>query len=313
MRGHGEGIPAELPQPRTAGEVAALALALEREAERRYLAFAEAAREVASPEVSSLLGEIAREHGERAGRLRAGVAQGGGGAAAVRIPEALWSQVFAEEESDVCDQAGLTPYKVLAFAVALAQRRFTLYSYLAAAAQDPDVRGSAEIRARDELLRAADLRVKRRGAYRVERRKPAAETYPPPALIDSLADLIAAALVVEEALARHLAEAMPTDPVLSFSLEATRRQVEELRRARGAAGRPGGALAEALARLTQAAATPGPRARDRAGLRRRLLTECEHAFTFYDAVASAAASEAVLLKAQDLCRVALERVKRLAA
>ena len=312
MRGRGEGFLAELPQPRTAGEVAALALALEREAERRYLAFAEEARGVASPEAAALLGALARDHGARAGRLRAGLAQGGD-EAAVQSPEALWPQVFAEEETAVCDRAGLTPYKVLAFAVALARRRFALYSYLAASAPDPEVRKSAELRAADELTRAAELRARRRGAYRAERRKPAAESYPPPALIDSPADLIAAALVVEDALARHLAEAMPALPVLSFSLEATRRQIAELQRARGAAGAPGGALVEALARLAEAAPIRARQTEDRADLRRRLLAECENAFTFYDAVAAAAASEAVLLQAQDLCRVALERVKRLAA
>lgn len=307
MRGRGEGSLAELPKPRTAGEVAALALALEREAERRHLAFAEEALGVASPEVGSLLGRIAGEHAERANRLSAGEA------AAVRIPEALWSQVFAEEETAVCDRAGLTPYKVLAFAVAVAQRSFTLYSYLAAAAQDPAARDSAERRAAGELLRAAELRRERRLAYRIARRSPAAEAYPPPALVESLADLIAAALVVEEALARQLPEAVQADPLLSSNLEATRQQIEELKRASGAAGQPGGALAEALAHLEQAASTSDPQAKDRADPRRRLLTACESAFTFYDAVTSAATDEAVLLKAQELSQAALERVKRLAA
>ncbi len=307
MRDRGAGYLAELPEPRTAGDVAALALALEREAERRYLAFAEDALGITSPEVGALLGRIAGEHGERAGRL------GAEEAAAVRIPEALWSRLFAEEETVVCDRGGLTPYKVLAFAVALSQRSFLLYSYLAAAAQDPAARDSAERRAADELLRAADLRRERRRAYRVERRSPAVEPYPPPALVETLADLIAAALVVEEALSQRLAEALGADPALSSSLEATRRQVEDLQHARGAAGQAGGALAEALARLAQAVPTSEPQIEDKAGLRRRLLTECEYAFTFYDAVASAAVNEAVLLKAQDLCRLALERVKRLAA
>lgn len=307
MRGRGAGFLAELPRPRTAGEVAALALALEREAERRYLAFAEDAREIALPEVGSLLDRIAAEHGEKAGRLGAGQAE------PLRMPEATWSQLFAEEETVVCDRLGLTPYKVLAYAVALAQRSFTLYSYLAGAAQDSAARDSAERRAADELLRAADLRRERRRAYRVERRSPAVEPYPPPTLVETPADLIAAALVVEEALSHHLAEALESDPELSSSLEATRHQVEVLQRQRDAAGQPGGALAEALLRLAQAAPRGDPQAEDRAGPRRRLLRKCQYAFTFYDAVASAAASEAVLLKAQDLCRVALERVKRLAA
>ncbi len=307
MRGRGAGFLAELPGPRTAGEVAALALALEREAQRRFLTFAEDAREIASPEVGSLLGRIAAEHGERADRLGAGQDE------PLRIPEATWSQLFAEEETVVCDRVGLTPYKVLAYAVTLAQRSFTLYSYLAGAAQDPAARDSAERRAGDELLRAAELRRERRRAYRVERRSPAVEPYPPPALVETLADLIAAALVVEEALNRRLAEALEADPELSPSLDATRCQVEGLQRQRETAGQPAGALVEALVRLAQAAPTGDLHAEDRAVLRRRLLTECQYAFRFYDAVASTAASEAVLLKAQDLCRVALERVKRLAA
>ena len=46
---------------------------------------------------------------------------------------------------------------------------------------------------------------------------------------------------------------------------------------------------------------------------RRLLADCERAFTFYDAVASAPVNEAVMLQAQDLSQAALERIGQVRA
>lgn len=306
----GQGSLADLPEPRTLRDMAAIALALEAEAQRRHLAFAEVVEAIAPPEVLALLARLAGQHGARHKRLESDWATGEGTGGAAELPKTLIAQVSAEEEEAVCDRYRLTPYKLLAFDVAAAQRRFTLYSYLAAGARDADLRNLAEGYAADELALAAKLREERRHAYRVERRKPTAEGYPSPALVASPADLVAAALFVERALGEHLEEAGQAHPALLASLEATRLQIDELQRRERDTARPGGALAEELAGLRRP--LPGAASPDRTDAQRlrRLLADCERAFTFYDAVAGAAASAEVMLEAQVLSQLALERIKR---
>lgn len=62
----------------------------------------------------------------------------------------------------------LTPYRALAIAVVNEERAFALYAYIAARATDPKVAREAEMMAREELSHAAELRVRRRQAYRRE-------------------------------------------------------------------------------------------------------------------------------------------------
>ena len=310
MRGPENWLLAELPRPRTVHDMAAIAVAFEREAQRRYLAFAEETVGLARPQTVSLIRRIAGEHGGRAERL-AGSGEDEG--AALALPGALWAEIFAEEESAVCDRAGVTPYKVLAFAVAAAQRGFALYSYLAAAATDPVLRESAEHRAAERLSRAAELRVERRRAYRAEGKGQMVLAIPPAALVGTLSDLSVAALFVEEALAEHLARFDGGDAVIAFCLGTTRRQVQDLQHQVSAAEPPGRPLVAALAELGPPVAMADPGDEIGGDARSHLLEDCKRAFTFYDRVAGMAAGEAVMLKAQELSQSALERVKALAA
>jgi rubrerythrin len=65
--------------------------------------------------------------------------------------------------------APLTAYQALVFAVRNEERAFAFYTYLAAEAEQPDVRALAEALARDELEHAALLRHYRRRAFHAER------------------------------------------------------------------------------------------------------------------------------------------------
>jgi rubrerythrin len=88
--------------------------------------------------------------------------------------------------NDVEHSLLLTPYRALAIAVTNEERAFALYSYVAAAADDPAVARQAESLAREELAHAAELRVRRRRAY--HRAAPGAA--PPVGTdIESLSDL----------------------------------------------------------------------------------------------------------------------------
>lgn len=313
MRSHGLKSLADLPEPHSVRDIAAIAIALEAEAQRRLEAFAAEVEATARPEVLALLARLAGGHAGRGDLLRSDWASDEGEGALVELPKSLLAQVFAEEDSAACHGYGLTTYRLLAFEVSAARRRFALYSYAAAAAEDPEVRGFAEVCAGKELALAAELRIDRRRAYRSEREELAADAYPSSALIESLGDLVAAALFVEQALARHLVEAEQAHTALSSCLETTGRQVDELRSLAREVGRPNAALARALTRSGQSPPTGGSEDKKGAMSRPRLLAECERAFAFYDAVAGEAAVSSVMLKAQALSQTALERIKRLVA
>lgn len=311
MRGHGLKSLADLPEPSRVRDMAAIALALEAEAQRRLEAYAAEVEAIARPEVLVLLARLAGGHAGRGDRLRSDWASDEG--ATVELPKTLLAQVFAEDDSAACRGYGPTCYRLLAFEVSAARRRFALYSYAAAAAGDLEVRDFAESCASKELALAAELRIDRRIAYRSEREELAAEAYPAPALVGSLGDLVAAALFIEQALARHLTEAEQAHAVSPSCLEATRHQVDELRSLARELGRPNAALARALAR--PGGPSPDGGAEGRTGVLPlpRLLAECERAFAFYDAVASKAAVSSVMLKAQALSQTALERIKHVVA
>jgi len=84
---------------------------------------------------------------------------------------------IASSWDEVRHSALLTPYRALAIAVVNEERAFALYSYIAAASDNPDVAQEAEALAREELSHASDLRVRRRQAFHLEfpeKRVPAA-------------------------------------------------------------------------------------------------------------------------------------------
>ena len=75
---------------------------------------------------------------------------------------------IAASWDEIRNSSLLTSYRALAVAVTNEERAFALYAYLAAHATDPQVAREAEMLAREELVHAAELRVRRRQAYRRE-------------------------------------------------------------------------------------------------------------------------------------------------
>ena len=78
----------------------------------------------------------------------------------------------ADYEDDAARGAILSAYQALAFAVRNEERAFAFYTYVAAEAEQPDIRALAEDLARDELLHAALLRHYRRRAFHAARPAP---------------------------------------------------------------------------------------------------------------------------------------------
>ncbi len=299
-----------LPAPRSVEEAAAIALTVNREAERRCLGLARELRRYGSTGNAALLEELARTYQVRADQLKTQTTGPMPPRLVIEGLEPLLPEIFAENGTAACDPFSLTPYRIFAAAVALAQSGFKLYSYLAATA-DEEVRDFAQRVALDELSRAARLRIKRRQAFRAERLEPHPETLPAAGLVETEGDLLAAALAIESRIAQLLSAAAEDEGGLSSLYRTTCQRVEELRLAGRQAGPPSAPMTERLAELFprgQEDGTAEQRAELPAG---RLYAECQRAFTFYDAVTSAAPSEAGLLQAQDLSRAALERIQEI--
>lgn len=92
----------------------------------------------------------------------------------------------------VAGSALLTPYRAFALAVENEERAFSFYAYLAAHAENEEIRAEAEKLGGEELRHAALLRKWRRRAYHRERRPARSE----PVEIDSIEEL-------RDALAQH--------------------------------------------------------------------------------------------------------------
>lgn len=168
----------EDPQARidSLAELVGIARAIEDEAQRRYCAFSqEMARrgEAATAEAFASLAEEEGRHVEAVARWAEGLGQAlpDSDAFVWRLPDELagsWDEALASSL--------FTPFRAYAIAVENEQRAFAFYAYVAARAEDPQVRAEAERLGAEELRHAALLRTWRRAAWRRER---AADDGPP--------------------------------------------------------------------------------------------------------------------------------------
>lgn len=178
-----------------------LANAIEVEAVARYDQLAglmEARGEAATAAVFHDMREIEQRHVDWVTRLGEKLQR--------EVPPAggfIWSlpREIAESWDSIQHSSLLTPYRALAIAVSNEERAFVLYSYVAARTDDPDVAREAEMLAREELAHAAELRVKRRLAFRATQHDAIAQAAPQVATLEDfqalegrLAGSVAAAL-----------------------------------------------------------------------------------------------------------------------
>lgn len=264
----------------SADELLAVAQALEREAAARYRALsARMARQGDSSmaaQFAVLAGMEDRHASDIAERGQALLGH------APALPSAGWDlpPTYDEEEAR---GAMLGAYQALAFAVRNEERAFVFYTYVAAEAEDPEVRALAEQLARDELQHAALLRHHRRRAFHAER-PVAAEI---PQSVDALRRLAQRwdrqAAAAHAALAKALDEVGETEDAAIFR----RLAAQEAEAAAGAVG-------DVIPKLRSAAD----------GL--RLL---EEAFDRCASIGEKSNDERVVAEAQ---RLAGERIARLA-
>jgi rubrerythrin len=261
-------------------ELLAVAYALEQEAAGRYRALSDHMQrqgDVETAEQFAILANVEDRHAtEVAGRSQALLGH-------APDPARVRWELPADVDEAAAGAATLSAYQALAYAVRNEERAFAFYTYIAAEAEQPDIRALAEDLARDELQHATQLRHYRRRAFHAGR--PASVDIPETA--DALRALSrrwdAEAAAAHTALAASLGEAGQAEDAAMFRRLAARE-----------ADAAGGAAANAIPVLRDAAD----------GLR---LVEA--AFDRYALINERARDESVLIEAQ---RLAGEMVTRLA-
>jgi rubrerythrin len=151
-------------------ELFALASAMEQEAATRYGELAEEMRLENKSDLSALFTQLAaaeREHANGVTRWSQSLLG--------RTPDPAlvhWEgpRTFdAEAAAEIMTSRLMTPYRALSIAVRNEERAFAFWSYVAAFAQDTEIKEAAEAMAREELAHVSTLRRERRRAYHSER------------------------------------------------------------------------------------------------------------------------------------------------
>jgi rubrerythrin len=151
-------------------ELFALANAMEQEAATRYGELAEEMRRQNKSDLAAVFTQLAaaeREHVDSVTRWSQSRLGRAPNPALVRWegPETLGAEVAAEIRTSRL----MTPYRALSIAVRNEERAFAFWSYVAAFAEDPEIKNAAEAMAREELGHVSTLRRERRRAYHSER------------------------------------------------------------------------------------------------------------------------------------------------
>jgi rubrerythrin len=147
----------------------ALASAMEQEAAKRYGELADEMRRQNKGDLAEVFTRLAvaeREHVDSVTRWSQSRRGKAPDPALVRweAPQTLNHDTVTEVKTSRL----MTPYRALAMAVRNEERAFAFWSYLAAYAEDPEIKKAAEAMAREELGHVSILRKERRRAYHKE-------------------------------------------------------------------------------------------------------------------------------------------------
>lgn len=148
-----------------------IALALEREAVRRYRQLAALMDERGATETAATFRALMEEE-----RCHVAAVASVSAALTGHVPDTgpfLWRlpPEIAASWEELAGRTDLTPYRTLSLAVLNEERAFAFYSYVVSAATDPAVRRQARALALEELGHAAKLRHQRRQAWRASRQE----------------------------------------------------------------------------------------------------------------------------------------------
>ena len=293
----------------TTSELMSIALRAEHEAIRRYARLAEDMHRHGNKEAASVFERMVEEE-QKHERLIEEWADLEGIQLLTDIGPIKWEdpQVATDYDSEAIDPVYSTPYRALAFAVHNEERAFHFYAQVAATADDDTVCEYAEILAREELGHAALMRTLRRRAWRAERDHDHEDPNIDPAIINTLADLLAIASSAERCLADNLAALTDSHPELKKVATAMRRILSDIEARLNNAGKPGEDVIKALESIELYKRKIATISDDPDALLQRLRADSDRCFAFYDAVVTHAEDEEVMLAAQKLSESVLERI-----
>lgn len=291
------------------GDLLSIALAAERMAVKRYTRLAEAMHEYGNQQAATLFERMIGEEQQHEDVIL-DWAKLEGVALRTDIGRIAWQdpQVRTDYDSEAIDPAHSTPYRALAFAVHNEERAFRFYAHVAASAEDDALRQFAENLAREELGHAALMRSMRRIAWRAEQQQVSEEPNVDPAIIHSLADLLAVANSAEHCLGSYLSALAEHHPELEPANTLTQQMMASTEAELSNSGRPGGEAAGAVAAIAEHKDRNSALCNDPSALLKRLYQDSDRCFAFYDAVTTNAEDEEVMLAALKLSESALQRI-----
>jgi rubrerythrin len=270
-------------------ELFAIAFALEQEAATRYRELAEKMREHGLSETAAVFEHLAQAERDHCDQVAHWSQQRTGHPP--ELAEVRWELPETFDDESAGELAGsrlATPYRALSMAVRNEERAFAFWTYVAAQAEDPAVRETAESMAREELEHVSLLRRERRHAYHAHR---ALIGKPVPRAAGGGRDILVAARRLEELLADQLGQLARARPAVNRArLESFIAESRQMAAEIASLGAAKGPVWEAGALPTEPIATA------------ELLVER------YLEAADHAKEEATLAQAQSLARKAIARL-----
>lgn len=269
---------------RSLDELFAIAEAMEHEAATRYTQLAERMRGEGQAQLADMFERLAAdENGHEASVSNWSRSEIGRAPDQTALRWELPETFDAELAEELASSKLINAYRVLSMAVRNEERAFTLWAYIAAQAEKPEIQQAAERMAREELEHVSVLRRARRQAYHAER----------PTRLRDGATSVDTLLALTVTLERRLADALGQ---LSGRLAG-----EDAARARELAAQTH-EMAEEAAGLSPAQGdSAAPDDLDALAIAERLVE------TYLD-IGDRSRDEAVVARAQDLAREAIARL-----
>ena len=223
-----------------------------------------------------------------------------------------WEDPNVETDYDVQsrDPFRCTSYKALASAVHNEERAFLFYTYVAADSHDEDVCHFARVLAREELGHAAALRKLRRQAWHAQSQQ-LSDSRVDPGVIGSVSDLQAVIICIEQYLGRLFRLAGSEFKQLENLAASTRESLSLTEAALQSGEPPGMRVTQALKKVGTWRDDMLAQTTDATAALRRLCTDCDRSFAFYNSIVKSAGDEAVMLLAQHHSGLATQRIAEL--
>lgn len=293
-------------------ELVSVALAAERDAVQHYSGLAAKMCEFGNNEAGVLFEKLSSEARKHEKKLLEWAALQGLETTSGALP-IRWDDPGVATHYDVqaTDPYRCTPYKALAFAVHNQERAFRYYSYVSADSGDEDVCHYARVLARTELRRAASLRKRRRRAWHTQRSQQKNQPAFGPGVIHSITDLLAVTVCIEQFFTNLIDAAGHKYAQLRKLGISTRKCLSKHQKALDDGDQPGTEVTRALKKIAAWREQTMTESMDETATLRRLIADCDRSFVFYDSVVKLTRNEAVMLMAQDLSSLAMERIAEL--